>query len=111
GGSVAWLAQPQLARDKGVNASEQVFVGTAKVAPVTGGPATTLGPGVPTLPGTMAFSPEGSWFGALTDWSFPRALGTLVVVDTKSGEARKVAESVGFFGFSPDGKTLAYVSE
>jgi len=111
GAAVAWLADPQLARDKGVNASEQVYVGTARVAAATGGPATTLGAGVPTLPGTLAFSPDGGWLGALTGWSFAKAHGTLVVASTKGGEGRKVADEVSFFAFSPDGRTLGYVAD
>ena len=111
GGAVAWLADPQLARDKGVNASDQVYVGTAKMAQATGGPATTLGSGVATLPGTLAFAPNGAWLGALTSWSFPKAHGTLVVAEAKGGEARKVAEEVTFFAFSPDGRQVGYVAD
>lgn len=111
GGAVAWLADPQLARDKGVNASDQVYVGTARLAQASGGPSVTLGGGVATLPGTFFFSPTGTHAGALTGWSFPQQRGTLVVADAKRGESRKVAEGVSFFAFSPDGRLVGYVAD
>ncbi len=111
GGAVAWLADPQLARDKGVNASDQVYVGTARAAPASGGPPVTLGTGVATLPGTFFFAPKGDWVGAIASWSFPKQHGALVVADVAKGESRKVADQVSFFAFSPDGKHVGYVAD
>ncbi|WP_373048298.1 TolB family protein [Vulgatibacter sp.] len=111
GGAVAWLADPQLASDKGVNTSNQVYVGKVRMAPTSGGPAITLGDGVATLPGTFFFSPDGGKLGALTAWSFPKQHGTLVVADVARGESRKVADEVSFFAFSPDGRQLGYVAD
>lgn len=111
GSTVAWLANPNLAREKGINASDMVYVGSARMAPATGGPTTTLGDGVATLPGTFFFSPTGKHLGALIGWSFPRAMGSLVLADTATGAFRKVADQVSFFAFSADGKNVGYVAD
>lgn len=111
GKTVAWLGSPNLAREKGINASDMVYVGSARMAPASGGQPVTLGDGVATLPGTFFFSPTGKHLGALIGWSFPKAMGSLVVADTASGKLRKVADQVSFFGFSADGETVGYVAE
>lgn len=111
GKTVAWLANPNLAREKGVNASDMVYVGSARMAPTAGGPPVTLGDGVATLPGTFFFSPSGKHLGALIGWSFPKSMGSLVLADTTTGQLRKVADQVSFFGFSADGNTVGYVAE
>lgn len=111
GKTVAWLANPSLAREKGVNASDMVYVGSARMVPTSGGRPVTLGDGVATLPGTYFFSPTGKHLGALIGWSFPKAVGSLVVADTASGSLRKVADQVSFFGFSADGRTVGYVAD
>ncbi|AKU90741.1 PD40 domain-containing protein [Vulgatibacter incomptus] len=109
GGAVAWLAAPDLAKDKGHNASDQTFIGTATFAPM--GAPVTMGPGVATLPGSFFFSPTGAQVGALTRWSFKLQRGTLVVGDVAQSRARTVAEQVSFFAFSSDGARLGYVAE
>lgn len=111
GATVAWLADPNLAREKGVNASDQVYVGTARMAPATGGAPITLGEGVATLPGTFFFSPSGKSLGALIGWSFPTSSGSLVIADTGTGQVRKVADGVTYFAFSADGSQLGYVAD
>lgn len=111
GGAIGWLADPTQPRDMGARISDQVWVGKAQVAIATGGPTVTLGGGVATLPGTFFFSPDGRWVGALTDWSFRDARGTLVVAEVSSGKVREVAKEVTFFVFSPDGERLAFVAD
>lgn len=111
GDALAWLANPQLAREKGVNASDQVLVGAATLAPSAGGRPVELGGGVATLPGTFFFSPSGGWLGAITRWNFQQRHGVLVVADARQGTMRQVAEKVSFFAFTADDRRLGYVAD
>jgi dipeptidyl aminopeptidase/acylaminoacyl peptidase len=66
---------------------------------------------VATIPGSFFFSPTGGHVGALTQWSFQRQEGTLVVASTAQARPRTVAEKVSFFAFSKDGAWIGYVSD
>lgn len=109
GGGVAWLADPELASDRGHNTSNQVYLGTATFT-LTGAPI-TLGRNVATVPGSFFFSPSGAQVGALTQWSFRNQHGTLVIGDVVEGRARTIAQTVSFFAFSRDGRLLGYVAD
>lgn len=109
GGAIAWLAEPAQAKERGIHAPDHIYVGTATV--LAGGAPVTLGEGVATIPGSFFFSPTGGHVGALTQWSFQRQVGTLVVASSQQGAPRKVAEKVSFFAFSKDGQWLGYVAD
>ncbi len=109
GSAVGWLAAPDLARDKGFNASDHLYIGTATFSAM--GAPVTLGRGVTTLPGAFFFSPSGAQVGAITEWSFKRQTGALVIGDVDRSSARQVGKQVSFFGFSPDGGLLGFVDE
>jgi len=109
GGAIAWLADPALAKERGVNAPDHIYVGRATFW--SGGDPVVLGEGVATITGSFFFSPTGAHVGALTQWAFDKGEGTLVVGDVRSGAVRRVAPRVNFFAFSRDGKWLGYVTE
>ncbi|HEY0839694.1 MAG TPA: hypothetical protein VGD74_05870 [Vulgatibacter sp.] len=108
GGALAWLANPDLAKDRGHNAPDHMYMGTATFSAM--GPPVVLGRDVATLPGSFFFSPTGAQVGAITGWSFKKQAGTLVIGDVASSRARGVAEGVSFFAFSADGAQLGYVA-
>jgi len=112
GGAIGWIADPVQAKEKGTNAPDHVYVGRATYVTGSGDPV-TLGDGVATTTkvGTFFFSPTGDHVGALTEWSFARGEGTLVVGSTRGKGVRRVAPKVSFFAFSRDGKWLGYVSD
>lgn len=109
GDALAWLADPDLAKDKGHNAPDHMFLGTATFSAM--GAPIVMGRNVATLPGSFFFSPTGAQVGALTSWSFKKQAGTLVVGDVAMSRARGVAEGVSFFAFSADGARLGWVAE
>ncbi|HWV38810.1 MAG TPA: hypothetical protein VN033_10085 [Vulgatibacter sp.] len=109
GDALAWLAEPHLAKDKGHNAPDHMYLGTATFSAF--GAPIVLGRDVATLPGSFFFSPTGAQVGAITSWSFKKQSGTLVVGDVAMSQARGVAEDVSFFAFGPDGAQLGWVAE
>jgi dipeptidyl aminopeptidase/acylaminoacyl peptidase len=111
GGHLAFIADPKPARELGQgDLPPNIWMGTARIVPTSGGAPVTLGRNVTTLPSAMIWDPAGTRLLALTEFQFKTQEGTLVVGETASGEVRTLAPKVSFFGFSPDGKRLAYVS-
>jgi len=112
GSAIGWIADPVQARERGTNAPDHVYVGRATYFTGSGEPI-VLGENVATTTkvGTFFFSPTGEHVGALTEWSFERGEGTLVVGSTRGKGVRRVAPKVSFFAFSRDGKWLGYVSD
>jgi len=109
GEALAWLADPDLAKDKGHHAPDHMYLGTATFSAM--GAPIVMGREVATIPGSFFFSPTGAQVGALTSWSFKKQVGTLVVGDVAMSRVRTVAEGVSFFAFSADGAKLGWVAE
>jgi hypothetical protein len=108
---LAFIAEPKPARELGQgDLPPNIWMGTARFVATAGGAPVTLGRNVTTLPSAMIWDAAGDRVLALADFQFKSQQGTLVLGETASGEVRTLAPKVSFFGFSPDGKRLAYVS-
>jgi hypothetical protein len=74
-----------------------------KVAPAAGGQARRLAEGVTTLPGGLAWSPDGRALAALADYDYGASAGGLTLWRA-GGEPQRLAGAVGFHGFSSSGE-------
>jgi hypothetical protein len=79
---------------------------TLRVVPAAGGEARRVADAVTTLPQGVAWSRDGA-LAALAGYDYASASGTLVL--WRGGEARTLAQAVGFHGFGPNGE-LGFVS-
>lgn len=112
GEHLAFVAEPRPAKELGQgDVPDNIWLGTAQVVPTSGGAPVTLGNGVSTLPGSLAFDATGARLLALADFQFRSQAGTLVIADVATGKVRALSPGVTFFGFSPDGKRVAYVAK
>lgn len=73
-----------------------------EAAPAAGGAARRLAEGVTTLPGGLAWSPDGRALAALADYDYGASAGGLVLWRA-GGEPQRLAGAVGFYGFAPAG--------
>ncbi|HEU4381924.1 MAG TPA: hypothetical protein VFR85_00370 [Anaeromyxobacteraceae bacterium] len=73
-----------------------------RVAPASGGEVRRLVEGVTTLPAGLAWSPDGRALAALADYDYGSNAGGLVLW-RPGGEVRRLAGSVGFYGFASSG--------
>lgn len=112
GEHLAYVAEPRPAKELGQgDVPDNVWLGTAQVVATAGGAPLTLAGGVSTLPGSIVFDPTGARVLALADFQFKSQSGTLVAGDVATGQVRPLAPNVTFFGFSPDGKRVGWVSK
>lgn len=109
GEHVVTLVEP--GRPAEPNVPRDVVVGKLTLAPVGGGEARVVGEGVSNLPGAFRFSPDGGFVACLSSFSFGRGSGELRLSSTAGGEPRVLGDRVTFYGFSPDGKRLAWVND
>jgi hypothetical protein len=112
GEHLAYVADPRPAKELGQgDVPDSVWLGTAQVVPTAGGAPLAIGQAVSTLPGSIVFDATGARVLALADFQFKSQSGTLMAGDVATGKVRALAPAVTFFGFSPDGKRLGYVSK
>ncbi|HYQ81093.1 MAG TPA: hypothetical protein VEP68_06320 [Anaeromyxobacteraceae bacterium] len=100
GAWLAWLDRCAQPPARGLPAD--VLSCDLRVAPAAGGEARRLAEGVTTLPGGLAWSPDGRALAALADYDYGSSAGGLVLWRA-GGEARRLAGAVGFYGFAPSG--------
>ncbi len=74
-----------------------------RVAPASGGQARRLAEGVTTLPGGLAWSPDGKALAALADYDYGASAGGLILWRS-GGEPQRLAGAVGFYGFASSGE-------
>lgn len=100
GAWLAWLDRCAAPPARGLPAD--VASCDLRVAPAAGGEARRVAEGVTTLPGGLAWSPDGRALAALADYDYGASAGGLVVW-RPGGEARRLAGAVGFYGFASSG--------
>jgi hypothetical protein len=92
------------------NAPADVFVGALTIAPASSGPARRLGGGVTNLPGSLVFSADSRHLAFLGGFSVARAKGELRLARTDAGEPEALADSVTFYAFTRDGRSILWVA-
>ncbi|HUB08870.1 MAG TPA: hypothetical protein VMB50_17815 [Myxococcales bacterium] len=107
GGAATYLREPH--HPEGPLMPPDAFLGELTLVGEDGKPR-ALGAGATNLAGSVLFSPDGQWLAYLTHFDFSTHTGQLSLVSVAGGEPRALAPGVSFFGFSPDGKNLAYVA-
>lgn len=100
GAWLAWLDRCAAPPARGLPAD--VVSCDLRVAPASRGEARRLAEGVSTLPGGLAWSPDGRALAALADYDYGASAGGLVLWRA-GGEARRLAGAVGFYGFASAG--------
>ncbi len=87
-----------------------LHLGSLTVVDVAGGTPRRLGGGVSNLPGSLLYSSDGKVLGFIAEYDVKSASGELRLVPTAGGTVQTIADGVTFFGFSPHGDQLAYIS-
>ncbi len=108
GGAAAYVREP--VHPKGQLIPEDAFIGELVLIGADG-QQRSLGAGVTNLAGSMLFSPDGRYLAFLRHFDFSSHLGELVLADVQGGEPKPLATQTSFFGFSPDSRNLAYVTD
>ncbi|MHB8417619.1 MAG: TolB family protein [Myxococcales bacterium] len=107
GGAATYLREPR--HPEGPLMPPDAFLGELLLV-TPDGKMRSLGTGATNLAGSVLFSPDGRRVAYLSHFDFASHTGDLSLAEVAGGEPRLLAAKSSFFGFSPDGRSLAYVA-